>query len=108
MSHITPQNSLLTSVTVSDDKDNSTSLVFKGFTTGVILIPSGSSLTSITYWVSSTEGGTYVQLYAGGTAVSTTVAASRAYALDSAIEGAAFLKLQGNAAGTADLHLISS
>ena len=104
----TPQNEVLSSVTVSDDKDNSTALVFKGFTKGVVLVPSGSSITAITYWASSTEGGTYTQLYNAGSAISTTVAASRVFALDSAIEGIAYLKLQGDAAGTVDLHLISS
>lgn len=106
--HNSPQNLIVSSVTISDDKDNSTAIVFKGFTKGVIVVPSGSSLTAITYWVSSTEDGTYNQLYLAGSAISTTVAADRAYALDGAAEGVAYLKLQGNAAGTADLHLISS
>jgi len=104
----TPQNEVLSSITVSDDKDNSTALVFKGFTKAIVLVPSGSSITAITYWVSSTEDGTYTQMYSGGSAISTTVAASRVFALASAIEGAAYLKLQGDAAGTVDLHLISS
>jgi|TARA_R110000824_G_scaffold272626_1_gene461147 hypothetical protein len=115
--HNSPQNLIISSTTrpsdspftISDDKDNSTTIVLKGFTKGIILVPSGSSLTSITYWVSTTEDGTYVKMYLAGDAISTTVAASRAFALDSAIEGAAFLRLQGNAAElAADLHLISS
>jgi hypothetical protein len=115
--HNSPQNLIISSTDrpsgspfrISDDEATSTVVVFKGFTKGVILVPSGSSLTSITYWVSSTEDGTYLQMYSGGSAVSTTVAAGRSFALDSAIEGAAFLKLQGNAAElAADLHLISS
>jgi len=107
MSTISPQNMLLSSVTISDDKDNSTSIVFSGFRKGIINVPSGSSITAITYWVANSEDGTYQQLYSGGSAVSTTVAHSKSYALDSAIEGAAFLKLQANAAGTAALHIIS-
>ena len=107
MATISPQNMVLSSVTISDDKDNSTSIVFSGFRKGVINVPSGSSITSVTYWVADTEDGTYQQLYSGGSAVSTTVAAGRSYALDSAIEGVAFLKLQSNAAGTAALHIIS-
>jgi|TARA_B100000700_G_C14879518_1_gene777386 hypothetical protein len=106
--HCTPQNDVLPSITVSDDKDNSDAIVFSGFTKGVVLVPNGSSITSLTYWISSTEDGTYTQLYNAGSAISTTVAANRVFALDSAIEGAAFLKLQGDAAGTVDLHLISS
>jgi len=106
--HCTPQNDVLTSVTVSDDKDNSTAIGFSGFTKGIVFVPNGSSITSITYWIASTEDGTYQQLYSGGSAVSTTVAADRTYALASAIEGAAFLKLQGDNAGTVDLHFISS
>ena len=56
--HNSPQNLIVSSVTISDDKDNSTAIVFKGFTKGVIVVPNGSSLTAITYWVSSTEDGT--------------------------------------------------
>ena len=107
MSTISPQNNVLTSITISDDKDNSSPIVFSGFRKGVINVPSGSSITAITYWVADTEDGTYQQLYSGGSAVSTTVAAGKSYALDSAIEGVAFLKLQANAAGTAALHIIS-
>lgn len=106
--HNTPQNLIISSVTVSDDKDNSDAIVFKGFTKGVVVVPAGSSITAITYWISSTEDGTYFQLYSAGSAISTTVAASRSFALASAIEGGAYLKLQANAAGTVDLHLISS
>ena len=104
----TPQNEVLSSITVSDDKDNSTAIVFKGFTKGVVLVPNGSSITAITYWISSSEDGTYTQLYNAGSAISTTVAADRVFALNSAIEGAAYLKLQGDNAGTVALHLISS
>jgi hypothetical protein len=104
----TPQNAIVSSLTVSDAHATSDAIVFKGFTKGVVLVPSGSSITAITYWISSSEDGTYTQLYNAGSAISTTVAASRVFALASAIEGAAYLKLQGDAAGTVDLHLISS
>ena len=106
--YTTPQNAIVSSLTVSDAHANSDAIVFKGFTKGVVLVPSGSSITSIKYFISSSENGTYTQLYNAGSEISTTVAASRVFALDSAIEGAAYLKLQGDNAGTVDLHLISS
>ena len=107
MSTISPQNNVLASIIISDDKDNSSSIVFSGFRKGVINVPTPSSITTITYWVADTEDGTYQQMYSGGSAIETTVAAGKSYALSSAIEGVAFLKLQANAAGTAALHIIS-
>tara|TARA_Y100000401_G_scaffold107187_1_gene101327 strand:+ start:857 stop:1180 length:324 start_codon:yes stop_codon:yes gene_type:complete len=104
----TPQNAVITSLGVDSSLADSASIVFKGFTKGVMLVPSGSSINTLTYYVSSTQGGTYIQLYNSSGAVSTTVAAGRAYPMPSEVEGAAFLKLVGNADGVVDLHLISS
>jgi hypothetical protein len=106
--HTTPQNNIATSVTVDSALADSQAIVFKGFTTGVTLVPSGSSINTLTYYVSSTEDGTYIQLYNSSGAVSTTVAAGRAYPLPAELEGAGYIKLVGNADGVVDLHLISS
>lgn len=106
--HTTPQNDVINSLTVATSEANSKSVSMRGFTGGLISVPSGSSITSITYYISSTESGTYLPLYSGGSQISTTVAAGRVYALDSAVKGAAFLKLKGDAAGSVDLHLTSS
>jgi hypothetical protein len=103
----TPQNDVITNVHVDTNVADADSLVLAGFAGGVIAVPAGSSLTSIKYHVAATEDGTYVPMYSGGSQVSTTVAAGRAYALDGAIKGAAYLKLEGNADGKVDLHLIS-
>jgi len=113
MSTISPQNNVLSSIKISDDiadssdSTKSSPIVFSGFRKAIINVPAGSSITSISYYVADSEDGTYQQLYSGGSAVTTTVAHSKCYALDSAIEGAAFLKLIANAAGTAALHIIS-
>ena len=106
--YCTPQNDVLTSVTVDTNVSDAQAIVLAGFTGGVIAVPAGSSITSIKYHVAATETGTYVPMYSGGSQISTTVAAGRAYALDSAIKGAAYLKLQGDADGSVDLHLTSS
>lgn len=106
--HTTPQNQVITSLTVDSTLADSQAFVYRGFTGGVVVIPAGSSITSLTYYVASTEGGTYIQLYDSVGAVSTTVAASRAYQLPADLAGAANVKLVGNADGNVDLHLISN
>lgn len=105
--HCTPQNDVITNVDVHTSVSDADAVVMAGFVGGVIAVPADSSLTSIKYHVAATEDGTYVPMYSGGSQISTTVAAGRAYALDSAIKGAAYLKLEGNAVGKVDLHLIS-
>ena len=106
--YTTSQNDILSSVTVGASASASQAIVYKGNAKAICIVPSGSTTTSLTYYVASTEDGTYVQLYNSSGAVSTTVAASRAYQLPSELEGAAFVKIVGNNAGTVDLHVKSS
>jgi hypothetical protein len=71
---------------------------------GIIQLPAGSSITSLTFYASSTESGTYAQLYdSSNNAVSRTVAAERAYALPDECFAARWLKIVVNVNGTATL-----
>lgn len=68
--------------------------------TGTVGIPTGSPITTLTYWVSH-DGVTYIPLYAvdNAAAVTQTVAQTRAYPIRSEAFGARFLKLVANTAG---------
>lgn len=75
-------------------------LTYKDFASGSILIPSGSAITTLTYNVCATDNGTFVPMQDGaGAAVTTTVAASSAYPIPVALNGAAFIKITVNSAG---------
>ena len=51
-----------------------------GFAGGVISVPGGSTITSLTFYHCDTEGGTYQPLHdSSGTAVTMTVAAGNSY-----------------------------
>lgn len=67
---------------------------------GIVYVPTGSSITTLTFHVSDRVGGTYVPLYTtGGAAVTQTVAAARAYPLPSSIAGAGSMRIVGDAGG---------
>lgn len=71
------------------------------FRDGFVIVPTGSSVTSLTYWVSGSSGGTYIAAHdASGTAITQTVAGAKAYALPAALAGARWVKIVSNAAGT--------
>jgi hypothetical protein len=66
----------------------------------MVFVPSGSSITSLTFSASHERGGTYCAAYSGSTAVSLTVAAGRCYVLPATLAGARFIKMVGNTSGT--------
>lgn len=80
---------------------------------GMIHVPAGSSITTLTFYVSDKIGGTYLPAYTEqNAAVALTVAASRAYPIPlslnqvlSALEGAGAFKMIGNVAGTVNVSL---
>jgi len=75
---------------------------------GLIIIPTGSSITSLTFYGSDTAAGTYVQIYdSANAAVSRTVAEARAYALPDECFAVRWLKIVANAAGAVKLTLKS-
>lgn len=68
---------------------------------GLVIIPSGSSITSLTYYTAEKPGGTRVPLNASdGTATVQTVAAGKAYDMPSEVYGCRVLYFKGNASGS--------
>lgn len=74
---------------------------------GVIIIPTGSSITALEWYVAEKVDGTYVRLYkADNSAVAdpATVAAARAYPFPDEAFGAKYLKIVVDAAGTVKIQ----
>jgi hypothetical protein len=67
---------------------------------GMVYVPSGSSINTLTFHAAPCSDGTFLPVYSGEAAVALTVAAGKCYALPSTILGARFIKMVGNAAGT--------
>ena len=77
-------------------------------TIGTIGVPTGSSLTTLTYWVSH-DGVTYIPLWMvdNSLAVAQTVSQTKSYPIRSEAMGAKWLKIVSNAAGDVYLSLKS-
>lgn len=93
----------LPDVSVTDAIATCDVIPFGSYSGGFVIIPTtaGASVTSLTWYVSDKETGTFVAAYdEDGVAVTQTVAHSKAYAIPSAIFGARFVKILANAAGT--------
>lgn len=76
------------------------------FASGEIFVPTGSTITTLTYHVAPAAGGTYIPAQdAAGAAVTQTVAAAKAYPIPAVIFGARSAKIVTNASGTVDVNL---
>jgi len=84
---------------------NSGEIGYGEFSAGEVFIPDGSSITTLTWHVAQTAGGTYLAAYNASGAIAQTVAANRAYPIPTDLAGARFLKATGNAAGTIGVSL---
>ena len=91
------------SVTVDDSSiDDSEEILFGGYSMGIFVVPTGSSITEITWYVAEKPGGTYLALTDElGNAVVQTVSGGNAYQLPTALCGANAIKAYVSA-GTAD------
>ena len=68
---------------------------------GLVIIPSGSSITTLTYYTAEKVGGTRVDLNSSaGVATVQTVAAGKAYDMPSEVYGCRVLYFKANAAGS--------
>lgn len=75
-------------------------IVYGGVHYAVIFVPTGSSITSLTFHAAPKSGGTFLPLYdTFGDAVVLTVAAGKAYPVPSACQGVGAIKMVGDAAG---------
>lgn len=78
---------------------NATAIDYRDFAGGRILAPSTIASTTITFWESDEEGGTYYQCRSGGSAVTATITggANEACEFPAAVAPCRWLKLQTNA-----------
>lgn len=94
------------SVDVGTTVDSSDLIEFGSFATGMVYVPAGSSLTTLTWHTCESKAGTYLAAEdASSAAVTQTVAASQAHPIPAALAGARFLKITGNAAGIVGVTL---
>lgn len=78
------------------------------FSGGTVHVPTGSSITSLTYWAATELGGTYLALYTSvptPVAVTQTVSGAKSYDLPAACFGCVGLKIVADAAGDVTLSL---
>lgn len=91
------------SVVVDSTLADAEEIDFREFAGGSIEVPSGSSITTLTFYGSTSygTGATHLALYdTSNAAVTMTVAAQRIYPIPSTCYGLAAIKLVGNADGT--------
>lgn len=98
----------LQGVTVTDAIATCEEILYSEYTSGEVFVPTGSSITSLTFWAAPTPGGTYLpaQDY-DGAAVVLTVAQTKSYPIPLCLIGCRALKVVGNVAGTIDVSLKS-
>lgn len=88
------------SIAVGTGVSTSDEIEYGGFTDGMVYIPNGSSLTTLTWHSSATKGGSYLAAEnAASSAITQTVAQNQAHPIPTELRGARFLKITGNAAG---------
>lgn len=96
------------SVIVDTAVGNSSVINYGDFEKGMVSVPSGSGLTTLTWHASDVEGGTYLPAFSSAAvpaAVTQTVSASKVYPIPSDLNGARFLKITGNTAGVVGVTL---
>lgn len=75
-------------------------ITYKNYAGGAVIIPSGSSITSLTYYGAGDYSGTFTAIYdSAGVAVTQTVAGGRAYPIPDACFPYPYLKIVSNADG---------
>jgi hypothetical protein len=73
---------------------------------GMIRVPTGSPITTLTWWATEEIGGTFAPAYdQDNVAVTQTVAQTRIHEIPAALFGAAAIKAVVNAAGTVYVNL---
>jgi len=100
--------SLQRTVSIATSAASSKEIPYSGYERGQVIIPAGSSITTLTWHVAEKVNGTFVPAYdsaASPAAVTQTVAAGRAYPIPAALAGAASLKAVGNVAGSVYVNL---
>lgn len=92
-------------VALTNDAGTTGTLDIGDFTSGEVFVPTGSTITSLTWHVAPNHGGTYLAAQDASGAVVTTVAAAKAYAIPASVMGAMSVKIVANASGNVDISL---
>lgn len=96
------------SLVVDTAVGNSGEIGYGDFEKGMVSVPAGSSLTTLTWHSSLASNGTYLPAFSSAevpAAVTQTVSAGKAYPIPVDLFGARFLKITGNAAGVVGVTL---
>ena len=104
-SSVYPSYAVKTSSTDADLKE----VLVGSMSTGMVYVPSGSSITTLTFYAAEKSGGTFLPAYTydGTAAAITSITAGRAYEFPPGLYAAEVLKIVGNAAGTIAITLKS-
>lgn len=83
-------------------------ILYGDFEYGIIFIPSGSPITSLTFYAAPESGGDFLPLYdVTNAAVTMTVAAGRAYPIPAECIAAKAIKIVSDAAGDVEMSFRS-
>ncbi len=74
---------------------------------GEVAIPTGSAITTLTYYIAMPSGTLFAAYDSTGSAVAQTVAADRAYPIPAAVFGAAIIQIRASSAGNVKISLKS-
>ena len=81
---------------------------FGSFSTGLILVPAGSGIGTLTFYACATVDGTYLPVYTyDGTAAVITVTAGRAYEFPPGVYATRYMKILADAADTVTITVKS-
>lgn len=94
------------SVTVGAAEADSEEIIFTDREVGRFQVPTGSDITTLTWYDAPKPGGTYVAAHdSEGNAVTQTVSAAKSYPIPTALQGAGAIKAVGDAAGTIAVYM---
>ena len=89
------------SVDITASAGTSATIAFRSFAGGMIYVPNGSSITTLTAHAAPNPDGTFEPAYdESGTAIAITVAADQAHPIPTALFAAGSIRLVGNTTGT--------
>lgn len=95
-------------VSLNTAESTTPSIPIEQYASGEIFIPTGSSITTLTWWAAPTSSGTFIAAQdASGSAVTQTVSGGKAYPMPAVLFGAGAVKAVTNAAGDAIVNLKS-
>lgn len=105
MSRISPEHSTL-DPTLDSVVGDTPEIDWQGVKSATIYIPTGSTITTLTYHAAPKKGGTYLPLQtSAGVAVTQTVAADKAYDMPASLAGCGAIKIVSNANGAVSISM---